>query len=297
MTTTLNSPVVTGVTGDGRGEPALRWAARFAARTGAPLVAVHAHDPESVAARLAGAEVLALSTVLEAEEQMTADLQGEVDRLVTDLGLDDARLVVERGSPVRVLLDHQDAAVLVVGTGVKGAVEEFVLGSTSLGVSAHASCPVVVINPGVDLDSLDHGAIGVAVDGSADSRRAAAAALAMADLIGSSVTAVVTWYLEFVDGAVVTEPDSPEWQRLEADRRNLVERALAPARERHPSVPVEVVVRRGPVLPTLKEAARGWDLVVVGSRGLGGVQGRLLGSVSQRLMRSSPCPVMTVRDA
>lgn len=295
VTRRLTSPIVVGVAGDGQGDPALVWAARTAHRTGTSLVVVHASDPESVAARMAGAEIMAVSAVLEAEEQMLRELRGRVATLAEGLGIT-ARVDAARGSPVSALLEHQDeAAALVVGTGAKGAIEEFILGSTSLGVAAHARCPVVVINPGVDLDALDHGRIGVAVDGSADSRRAARAALALAEFTGATVTAVTTWYLEVVNGFVVTEPDSPEWAQLEADRRATVEEVLAPLRERYPDVPVDVQVARGPVVMTLRDLAEEWDVLVVGSRGMGGLRGRLLGSVSQRMMRTARCPVLVVR--
>lgn len=291
----LTSPIVVGAAGVGEGEKAMLWAARLAARTGTSLLVVHASDPESVAGRMAGAEILAVSAVLEAEDETLRELLERVETLGEELGIE-ARVQAVRGSPVAALLAHQnEAALIVVGTGVKGAVEEFVLGSTSLGVSAHARCPVVVINPGTDIDSLDHGRVGVAVDGSVDSRRAARAAMAMAELTGASVTALNTWYLEVVDGYVVTEPGSPEWVKLERERQQLVERVMDPLRQRHPDVEVEVEVARGPVVMTLRDRAQQWDLLVVGSRGLGGIQGRLLGSVSQRMMRSAPCPVLVVR--
>lgn len=295
MSHRLERPIVVGVAGPGAGDLPLTWAARTAARTGAELVVVHASDPESVAARMAGAEIVAVSAVLEAEEETVAGLRQHVGQLAAELGIA-ARVETRRGSPVNALLDHQEeAALLVVGTGRKGALEEFILGSTSLGVAAHSRTPVAVINPGVDLSSLTHGRVGVAVDGSADSARAARAAFAYAALTDSSVTALTTWYLEMVGGYVVTEPDSPEWARLEAERSAMVEATLAQARERHPEVEVSVEVRRGAIVPTVKQAAADWDAIVVGSRGLGGVQGRLLGSVSQRLMRSAPCPVIVAR--
>lgn len=295
MARMLTSPVVVGVAGDGAGDSALQWAARLAARTATSLVVVHASDPESFASRMVGAEMIAVTAVLEAEEQSVCALERRVTALADELGIP-ARVDAVRGSPVSALLEQQDeAALIVVGTGVKGAVEEFILGSTSLGVAAHARCPVVVINPGVDLDVLDHGRIGVAVDGSADSRRAARAALALAELTGARVSAVTTWYLEVVDGFVVTEPDSAEWAQLETDRRAMVEEVLAPLRDRFPEVEVDVEVVRGPVVMTLRDLAEDWDVLVVGSRGLGGIRGRLLGSVSQRMMRTAPCPVLVAR--
>lgn len=47
----------------------------------------------------------------------------------------------------------------------------------------------------------------------------------------------------------------------------------------------------------LAEAARDAELLVVGTRGLGGFKGLLLGSVSDRCLSLSPCPVVVVPDA
>lgn len=294
MSQVSSRPVVVGADGGGTDGPALRWAAWYASRTGRPLLAVHASEPEALAARAAGAGAPDITALLEAEDVRGENVRTAVSQLAAEMGIE-ASAVIERGSPVRALLEHQDEAELfVVGTGRKGVLEEFVLGTTSIGVAAHATVPVVVLNPEVDVDALTAGRIIVAIDGSQDSLAAARAAMAHAAATGSAVTAVTAWYLEVVDGYVVTEPDSPEWKQIEHDRRVMLEDVLRPARAQHPDVEVELSVRRGPIVGTLREAGQDVDLIVVGSRGRGSFAGRLLGSVSQRVMRSASCPVMVV---
>lgn len=291
MTQDQARPVVVGADGGGTDSAAVRWAAMHARATGRPLLVVHASEPEALAARAAGAGAPDITILLEAEEARGEQIRSRVAQLAEELGIQ-ASVVVERGSPVRALLGHEEeASVLVVGTGRKGLLEEFVLGTTSIGVSAHATIPVVVVNPEVEVASLTRGRVAVAVDGSDDSVVAARAAVEYAAVTGKALVALSTWYLEVVDGYVVTEPDSPEWKQIEADRRSVLQRALAPALDRHPEVEVELRVSRGPVVSAIVELSGQVDLVVMGSRGLGSVRGRLLGSVSQRVMRSAACPV------
>ena len=63
--------------------------------------------------------------------------------------------------------------------------------------------------------------------------------------------------------------------------------------------PVALVrtARLGDPRAVLMEEARDSDLLVVGSRGRGGVVGLLLGSVSQRCIETAVCPVVVVPPA
>lgn len=292
MSAPVGGPVVVGSDGGATDSAAVRWAAEYAQRTGCGLRVVYASEPEVLAARAASAGPIDVGALLDAEEQRAQGVRERVAALAQELSIQ-AEVLLERGSPLRALLEHQDeAALLVVGTGRKRALEEFMLGTTSIGVAAHARCPVVVVNPEVEVDALDRGRVGVAIDGSEDSIAAGRAAIEYAARIGASVVAVTTWFLEMKDGYVITEPDSPEWQELEEERRDMVERALAGVRADHPEVPVQIEVRRGPTITVLREFSEEVDVLAIGSRGRGSIRGRLLGSISQRVMRSAVCPVL-----
>lgn len=59
----------------------------------------------------------------------------------------------------------------------------------------------------------------------------------------------------------------------------------------------EVIVREGQPARTIVEYAKNHDvdLIVMGSRGLGDVEGALLGSVSHKVSNLAPCMVTTVK--
>lgn len=79
------------------------------------------------------------------------------------------------------------------------------------------------------------------------------------------------------------------------ERRSLEERLSDVAAELPPELRVLPVHERGNAAERLLErAGEGVDLLVLGSRGFGPVMRVLLGSVSARVIRDAPCPVMVV---
>jgi nucleotide-binding universal stress UspA family protein len=63
------------------------------------------------------------------------------------------------------------------------------------------------------------------------------------------------------------------------------------------SMPVRPFVTRGSAGEILVRLSDRADLVVVGSRGLGGFKGLVLGSVSHQVTHHASCPVVVVRPA
>lgn len=288
--------VVVGVDVPGTSSGAVRWAAEAAMLHKVPLKLVHAADD---VAGLPGGEVSAEDNttidVLRANTSALSHLteaRETVQALHPDLQLEVVEVV---GDAVEALLSQQEDSLLVVGTGHRNALSELILGSTSLGVAMHATSPVVVVPPASGEPAAQHGVVAVAVDGSSDSAVAARIACREATVRGARVIAVNTWGLEVVDGFVVTESDAEQYAVIQDRQTALVERALTSARRDYPDVEIEVSVVHGHAVRSLVELSESADLLVIGSRGLGGFAGKLLGSVSQRVLRGSKCPVVIAK--
>lgn len=131
----------------------------------------------------------------------------------------------------------------------------------------------------------------VGVDGSAESRLALEWAVGEARLRHGSVRAVTAW-----DYPPVTV--GMEGLRWDSDIFEEVARTTqADALKRVDAGGVSVTgdVIQGPPATVLLKASKAADLVVVGSRGLGGFTGLLLGSVSTKILHHAGCSVLVVR--
>ncbi len=134
----------------------------------------------------------------------------------------------------------------------------------------------------------------VGVDGSDESRLALRWSLAVAERAGVPVRAVEAWSyprLSVISGA--GDLAGPE----EMDRRTVEDLETLMVKECG-SVPdhVRAEPRRGPAAGALLQAVTPSSVLVLGSRGLGGFTGLLLGSVSRECASHAPCPVVIVRN-
>lgn len=88
---------------------------------------------------------------------------------------------------------------------------------------------------------------------------------------------------------------SPEqFARMQADRRSEADALLADTAMRAGLGPVEMRSLTGAAGPAICEtaAAEGVDVIVIGSRGHGGLRRAVLGSVSDHVVRNAPCSVL-----
>jgi len=135
--------VVVGTDGSTDALVAMRWAAEEAAARDGVLEVIHAWHLPAIGGYLDGAPQFDADVM---EDYAARTLTESVAKLDTS-GLShpvEARLVHDR--PAGALLDaSRGADVVVVGRRGLGKVAGFLLGSTSLRVVHHASCPVVVI--------------------------------------------------------------------------------------------------------------------------------------------------------
>jgi nucleotide-binding universal stress UspA family protein len=146
-------------------------------------------------------------------------------------------------------------------------------------------------------DTIDvQGGILVAHDGSAAAASALRTAASWAASFGTHVTVVRAWSL-----VSAPRPDSwtagytPPLEDFEASTLAALERDVAAVRQEHPDITITATTVHGNAAEKLIEASERVELLVVGSRGLGGFAGLLLGSTSEKIVRYAKCRVVVDR--
>lgn len=278
--------VVAALNGSAADGPVVDWAVDSAARLGAPLRLVTIVETGSRRTAWAGSPGVGGVDQVPGPDPGHPVLDRAVERARSRRDLIDITAAVSCGSPASVLVRlSESAARVVVGGPARGRLGRTLLGSVAFPVVAGACCPVVVVPADTVVTSPRHLVVGV--DGSEASLRAVEVALTMAkEARGARVTCVLGWNLGGVGGAVITEPSSEHWTAVQRRLAVLGHRKVGPVAARHPGIRVDVVTRYGSPARAVVEAAAELhvDLVVVGSRGLGGLRGRVLGSVSRQVV-------------
>lgn len=189
--------------------------------------------------------------------------------------------------------ESEDFGLVVVGAGKEGWLDTVVLGSVSGSIVHGSSCPVMVVHRVAEGDGVLRVVVGA--DGSEGSKHAIAAFAGFADPERAEVTVVTAAQpLALPPGGpaggelAAAEVDDEE---LQSGNRNADE-AAASLLEAGFRVQTDVIPG-SPATVLLEQAERRKAaLVVVGARGLGRFRAKVLGSVSDRVMRHAPATLV-----
>jgi nucleotide-binding universal stress UspA family protein len=188
--------------------------------------------------------------------------------------------------------------LVVAGTHGRRGVQHLVLGSVAEDIMREAPCPVLLVRQREEAAAAEFAPrILVPIDFSVPSRRALTYAAQLAERVGStlhllhvveplpfpvSLTGILTIHDLLPD---INDKAEQQLLRLAEDLRT-----DAPSTDVH--------VEEGYPAATIVRAARDLEagMIVMASRGLAGLERLLIGSVTTRVVRAAPCPVLVMRD-
>lgn len=140
----------------------------------------------------------------------------------------------------------------------------------------------------------DRPVIVVGIDGSDESRQALRWAGRVAEWAGARVDAVGAWQAPQVYASRAVGGFTPRDLGQEDDIRSAVEGTVADVFGDSLPAGLRTLVAEGSPAKVLIECGTNALMVVVGSRGLGGFAGLLLGSVSAKVAQHADCPVLII---
>jgi len=234
--------------------------------------------------------------VIDALEQAGARTVQEVASRASDRGVPTVTEVLQ-GEPYRTIVDYAttyDIDLVIMPTHGRRGLERFLLGSTTERVVRRSDVPVLTVRPDDDVTvRYPYRSVLVPTDGSDPSDAALSvgvdvARTASADLHLLSVVDVTSLGVDVRADIQATA--------LEESAETILETATNRASEAgvDPSAAVEF---GGSISRTIRTyvADHDVDLVVMGTHGRTGFDRYVLGSVTARLVRTAPVPVLTVR--
>ncbi|HEX2468286.1 MAG TPA: universal stress protein [Solirubrobacterales bacterium] len=193
------------------------------------------------------------------------------------------------------LAEDQGANLIVIGSTHRGTLGRVYPGSVGERLLNGAPCAVAVAPRGfARRDHFGLGVIGIAYDGTPESKLALTEGERLAEELGASLKLIAVVPDVPVSPARIGHTSAGYADALRQHFREVLDGAVS-------TVPgagsAETILDEGD--PAAALAARGveLDLLVIGSRGYGPLRRVLLGGVSAEVMRTAPCPVIVVPRA
>jgi nucleotide-binding universal stress UspA family protein len=283
--------VLVGVDGSPESDAAVRWAAREAILCQLPVTLMHVIAPIVVTWPV---RYLESSYETSMEQNARHVLEQAHKTLIASVGEGVPLGVRERvqhdGVVTALAAATRDAVIAVVGSRGMGPVGGAVLGSVSRSLLQHAHCPLTVVKAEAARADDSTYPVLLGIDGSPASEAATSFAFEEASRRGVDLVALHAW-----SDVAVFPIAGMDWRQYEEEGHEVLAERLAGWRQQYPDVAVSRrIVCDRPARWLIDEAER-CQLVVVGSRGRGGIARMLLGSVSTAVAESAVAPVTVVR--
>ncbi|MDO4252223.1 MAG: universal stress protein [Rothia sp. (in: high G+C Gram-positive bacteria)] len=295
----ISGEIIVGIDGSEQSYGALQWAVREAKHRQLPVRLVTAYSlPVFTGTGFdAGYSVVDEQALRDGVAQILNEAHARISH--TDVEI---RATVETGDATGVLLElSKRADLMVVGSRSHGGFLGRLLGTVSTSLPAHAHCPTVAVPAsfGEQIDKnpeiLEQGKpIVVGSDGSDQARVAILKAADEADRRG--VKLILVNALAPYTGALNWVPAAVDFEAMYREIADLQRKAATWIRGFFPELEIEFKLIDGSPVQVLLEAGKEADLIVVGTRGRGGVAGMLLGSTSQGVLHNTKTPVMIVPE-
>lgn len=281
----MNKPIVVGVNESAGSAAALTWALQRATRLKLPVILTHAVDDRWMSPDFQYHEL-----IRESGMELLQKAQASAGEQAPDV---DVEIQLRHGSAGTALREiSKEASMVVVGNHDKHWLDGGPLTDRALQIVAASDCPAAVIP--AEQGTGNRGVV-VGVDGSEEATQAVEFAAAEADRDGDELTVV----LAFRTPARWLEkqlPSSGLAESIVEENTIVLAESVAGLSDKYPDLVIhrrlETDTEPGKALVNIAADAR---LLVVGSRGRGGVSRLLLGSTAHAVLLNVPCPTVVTR--
>lgn len=241
-----------------------------------------------------GMNVVDLELVAELQKKRQEEAREKLTALAEYLKPIKVEILVEVGDPAEAILEKEELADLVLmGSHRKGLVERILVGSTTEKVVKYTKKPVLVLK-GKEPEGFKK--VLVCYDFSEHAQRALDFALKLLAPFKSHI--VLLHVEETIEIPVVENLKDLLSERYREEKLRLLDRLVEDIKAKGFGAEKAVLESTSPV-EGIKEYLRKTpdvELVVMGSRGLSGLQRVLLGSTSSNLIRSLDLPMLVHRS-
>lgn len=283
--------ILVGVDGSPESQAAIRWAAEEAVLRSASITLMHVVAPIVVTWPIDALEFNYSQWQEDNARHLIEQAQKTLQSALCD-GVTPTVVVrvPHDGIVTEMTTASASASLMVIGSRGLGPIGGMVLGSVSRSLLHHAQCPVAIIKAEGARAPDNTSPVLLGIDGSPAAEAATAFAFDEASRRGVDLVSLHAW-----SDVGVFPVLGMDWHKYEQTGHEILAERLGGWQEQYPDVHVRRRIVCDRPARWLIDESRHAQLVVVGSRGRGGIAGMLVGSVSTAVAEASSAPVVVVR--